>query len=47
MIIDAAEQRWTAWKHEGARQDAARTIRMRVVFAVLSLAPVVWFASRL
>lgn len=45
--MDAAEQRWTAWKLEGAQQDAARTIRMRVVFAVLSLAPVAWFASRM
>lgn len=32
-VIDvAAEQRWTAWKLEGARLEAMRAIRMRKLF---------------
>jgi hypothetical protein len=43
----AAEQRWTAWKLEGARLDARRAGRMRIVFAALVLASVLWLVWRL
>lgn len=42
-VVDvAAEQRWTAWKAEGARQDARRTSRMRNVFLTAGIAAILW-----
>jgi hypothetical protein len=42
-IVDvAAEQRWTAWKAEGARLDARRASRMRNVFMTAGIAAIVW-----
>ena len=38
----AAEQRWTAWKLEGGRADGIRANRMRQLFIVIGLAPVLW-----
>jgi hypothetical protein len=47
VIDTAAEQRWTAWKVEGARRDAVRADRMRKVFATLALTSVLWLLWRL
>lgn len=42
-IVDvAAEQRWTAWKLEGARLDVRRANRMRTLFLTAGLAAIVW-----
>lgn len=42
-VVDiAAEQRWTAWKIEGARLDAIRASRMRAVFATAGIASILW-----
>ncbi|HEX6162979.1 MAG TPA: hypothetical protein VFZ31_06430 [Vicinamibacterales bacterium] len=42
-VVDiAAEQRWTAWKTEGARLDAIRAGRMRTLFATVGFAAIGW-----
>jgi hypothetical protein len=42
-VLDvAAEQRWTAWKIEGARLEAIRASRMRKVFVTVGLASILW-----
>jgi hypothetical protein len=47
-VLDAAaEQRWTAWKLEGARRESVRAGRMRKVFAALGIISVVWLFWRL
>jgi hypothetical protein len=43
----AAEQRWTAWKIEGARLDVVRADRMRQLFVAAGLAPMLWLLWRL
>ena len=42
MIDAAAEQRWTAWRLQGVRRDAVRVERMRALFVVALLAPMLW-----
>ena len=47
-VIDIpAEQRWNTWKAEGARLDSLRVSRMRYVFMIAALAPVLWLFWRL
>lgn len=42
-VVDAAaEQRWIAWKTEGARLDAIRAIRVRNVFVTAGIAAILW-----
>lgn len=42
-VVDvAAEQRWTAWKLEGARLEAIRASRMRTLFTTVVVASVLW-----
>jgi hypothetical protein len=38
----AAEQRWTAWKTEGARVEAIRAGRMRTLFMTVATCGIVW-----
>ena len=42
LIDVAAEQRWTAWKTEGARLEAIRAGRMRALFTTVGIGVVVW-----
>ena len=38
----AAEQRWNAWKIEGARLEVIRAGRMRKLFTAVGVALVLW-----
>lgn len=46
IIDDAAEQRWSDWKSEGARRDLNRSGRMQKLFIALVIAPVLWLIWR-
>jgi len=42
-VLDvAAEGRWTAWKIEGARLEAIRAGRMRILFMTVGIASVLF-----
>ena len=42
FIDVAAEQRWTAWKTEGARLEAIRASRMRALFMAVGIGGIAW-----
>jgi hypothetical protein len=47
-VIDvAAEQRWNAWKIEGARLDVVRASRLRKLFTTVGFASGLWLLWRL
>ena len=47
LVDVAAEQRWTAWKIEGARLEKIRAGRMQKLFTMAGLGSILWLIWRL